>query len=504
MPSSGHSEVAVLGAGPGGLAMAIRLKQAGIDDFVVFEKSDGVGGTWRDNTYPGAACDVPAHLYSFSFELNPHWSRVYADQQEILEYLEHCTDTYGIRPHVRCNTGIAEVRWHDDEARWYLHTEAGATHTADIVVSALGMLNVPAYPDLEGLDEFAGTLFHSARWRHDHDLTGRRVAAIGTGASAIQFVPAVAEVAEHVTVFQRSAAWILPRRDRAFTEDEQRRFAQKPWLLRWNRWKLYWGYERATPFKPGKTVDALTAFAHSYRERKIEDPELRARLTPDYPLGCKRVLVSSDFYPAMTRDDVELVTDPIERVTRDGLVTASGRHHEVDTIVLGTGFRATDFLCSVEVYGRGGRRLHDDWQGGAHAYLGMAVPGYPNFFMLYGPNTNQGGNSIIFLLEAQVSYILRLVRAMRRRRIDAVDIRPRVMQRYNRQLRKALDETVWSHGCRSYFKTEDGHIVTQLPYRSFWYWLRTRRLKWRAYRRWRRPEDRSAPLATTSERSDSA
>lgn len=477
-----HHGIAILGAGPGGIAMAVRLKQAGHDDFVVLEKNDGVGGTWRDNAYPGAACDVPAHLYSFSFELNPHWSRTYAGRDEILAYLEQCTDTYGVRPHVRFRTAVTEARWSDEYVHWCLSTEDGRQLTADVVVSALGMLNVPAYPEIEGLDEFTGTLFHSARWRHDHDLTGRRVATIGTGASAIQFVPEVAEDAERLTVFQRSAPWVMPRRNREFSEREQERFATRPWRMRLNRWKTYWAYESATTFKPGRKAEALRRFANTYRERKVSDPELREKLTPDYPAGCKRLLISSDYYPAMQRDDVELVTDPIERVTATGVTTASGRHHAVDTIILGTGFRATDYLCSLEVHGRRGRRLHDDWQEGAEAYLGMTVPGYPNLFLLYGPNTNQGGNSIIFMLEAQVSYVLRMVRSMRRRRVDTIEVRQTAMRRYNRRLRRALGETVWATGCRSYFKTTNGRIVTQLPFRSFGYWVRTRSLRLPAYR----------------------
>jgi cation diffusion facilitator CzcD-associated flavoprotein CzcO len=494
-PASGHHDVAILGAGAGGLATAIALRRASFDDFAVFEKSDGVGGTWRANTYPGAACDVPSHLYSFSFAPNPHWSRSYATQPEILDYLEACTDRFGIRPHLHCNTAITEARWSDDEGLWQLTAASGASFTARVVVSAVGMLSVPAHPDIPGLTDFEGPMFHSARWDHDIELAGKRVAVIGTGASAVQFIPQIASETERLTVFQRSAPWVLPRRDRGFTEQEQRRFAEQPWRARLLRWQLYWGYERATTFRTGdQRQPALAAFAESYRQRRIPDPDLRRALTPDYPAGCKRVLISSDFYPALSRDDVELVTTPIHRITRNAVVTAGRDRHLADAIILGTGFRATDYLRGVEVYGSDGRHLHDEWRDGAHAHLGITVAGYPNFFMVYGPNTNQGGNSIIFLLEAQAAYIVRALRALRRRRVDVVEVRRKAMERYNAKLSEELAETVW-HSCESYFKTPGGRIVTQLPHRSSWYWLRTRRFSWRDHdgrrvaarsaRRWR-------------------
>jgi cation diffusion facilitator CzcD-associated flavoprotein CzcO len=471
--------VAILGAGAAGLVAGIRLKQAGIEGFRIFEKSHAVGGTWHDNTYPGAACDILSHLYSFSFELKPDWSRSYATQPEIRAYLEHCVDAYGLRPHLRLDTAIAEARWDDAACAWHLRTERGEEVVADVVVSALGMLNVPAHPSIPGLADFAGPCFHSARWDHGVDLSGKRVAAIGTGASAIQFVPAIAPIVGRLEVFQRSPAWILPKLDRPYSEAEQRRFARVPLAARLHRWKIYWTYERNTSFRikdPGTAE--RTRFARSHLERKVRDPALRAALTPDYPIGCKRILVSNDFYEAIASEPVRLVTAPIERITEKTIVTSDGVEHEADVIVLGTGFKATEFLASVDFHGRKGRRLRDDWSDGAQAYLGMAVSGYPNLFAMYGPNTNQGGNSILFLLEAQAHYIARAVRGMARRWIASLEVRRSAMDRYNRSLEAALRGTVWEGSCGSYFKTATGRITTQLPHSSLWYWAKTRRPRW--------------------------
>jgi cation diffusion facilitator CzcD-associated flavoprotein CzcO len=464
--------VAVLGAGAGGIAIGVKLKRAGYD-FTIYERSDGVGGTWRDNTYPGAACDVPSHLYSYSFQLNPWWSRVYATQPEILAYLERCTDQFGVRSHVRTATTIVEARWDDGGQRWQLTSDTGETFTADVVVSGLGMLNVPYVPDFPGLDRFRGRSFHSSRWDHSKSVAGERVASIGTGASAIQYVPAIAAEVDQITVFQRTPIWITPRLDRAYTPDEQRRFAKVPLAARIHRWKHWLTYERADFGASSAQTVQQTELARSYLERKIADPELRAKLTPDYPVGCKRPLISRDWFPALTRPNVRLVTEPIVEITEDGIRTADGEEHLVDTIIFGTGFKANQYLAAVEVYGRGGRRLHDDWRDGAEAYLGLSVSGYPNLFLLYGPNTN-GVNSILFMHEAQAHHVLGALRAMTRWRIGSVEIRRRVMDRYNRRIQAAMAETVWLAGCRSYFRAPSGKVVTQLPYSGGRYWLRTR------------------------------
>jgi cyclohexanone monooxygenase len=473
--------VAIIGAGAGGLAMGVRLKRAGYD-FTIYEKSDGVGGTWRANTYPGAACDVPSHLYSFSFELNPWWSRTYATQPEILAYLERCTDQYGLRPHLRTGVDINEARWNDADRHWRLVTSASEEITADVVVSGLGMLNIPVVPGIPGADRFRGRMFHSSRWDHSKSLEGERVASIGTGASAIQYVPAIAPTVEHVTVFQRSPIWITPRLDRAYTPEEQRRFARVPGAARIARWKIWWTYERANFKASAEQTVNMTALAQSYLERKITDPELRAKLSPDYPVGCKRPLISREWFPTLTRPNVRLVTEPITEITEAGVRTADGEEHAVDTIVYGTGFRANEYLTAVDFYGTGGRRLRDDWRDGAEAYFGLTVSGYPNLFLLYGPNTN-GVNSIIFIHEAQANYVMSALRTMTRRRIRSLDVRRRVMDRYNRRIQAAMDGTVWTAGCTNYFRTPSGKVVTQLPYSGGRYWLRTRIFRGWSYRK---------------------
>ena len=351
-----------------------------------------------------------------------------------------------------------------------------------MLVSAVGTFATPSLPDIAGLDSFTGPCFHSARWEHEHDLTGRRVAVIGTGASAAQIVPELAKVAQAVHVFQRTPQWILPRSDKPFTEEQKRRFARNPITARRHRRQLYWAFENTIAFRHGEAgAEQLKALALSHIDHRIKDDELRGKLTPDYPFGCKRTLVCSDFYKAILRDNVELVTDGIERVTPESIVTGDGRERAVDAVVLATGFRATEYLEGIDVVGLGGRRLHDDWSEVAHAYMGLTVSGYPNFFMLYGPNTNQGGNSIIVILEAQATYVLGALRAMRRRRVGALDVRRDVMEEYNRELQKALAGTIWSDGCRSYFTNANGKIATQLPQTSRWYAQRTKRFRMREY-----------------------
>jgi cation diffusion facilitator CzcD-associated flavoprotein CzcO len=464
--------IAILGAGAGGIAMAVKAVRAGYP-FTIYEKSDGVGGTWRDNTYPGAQCDVPSHLYSYSFELNPWWSRTYATQPEILAYLERVTDQYGVRPHVRTDTEITEARWDEDAHTWRLTAADGQHFEADVLVSGLGMLNVPALPDIPGIDSFRGRTFHSSRWDHSVPLDGQRVASIGTGASAVQYVPAIAPVVDHLTVFQRSPIWITPRLDEPYTTEQQRRFARVPFAARRHRWQIWWTYEKARFEADAEMTMMQTGLALSYLERKVEDPELRAKLTPDYPVGCKRPLMSRAWFPTLTRPNVRLVDEPILEITETGLRTEDGEHHEVDTIIFGTGFRAHEYLRTVDIIGRDGRRLHDDWAQGAEAYLGMTVPGYPNLFLLYGPNTN-GVNSILFMHEAQVHHVMAALRTMARLRASAVDVKRSVFERYNRRIQAAMAGTVWLAGCHNYFVAPSGKVVTQLPYSGGRYWLRTR------------------------------
>lgn len=472
--------IAIIGAGAGGIAMGVRLRRAGFDRFTIFEKSDGVGGTWRDNTYPGAACDVPSHLYSFSWEPNPYWQRTFATQPEILAYLEHCATEHGLRPHLRLGTEVRTVRWDDERRHWTLETATGEVFRAHIVISALGMLNIPYLPEIPGRDRFQGTQFHSARWQPDAPIEGARVAVVGTGASAIQFVPAIAPAVASMTVFQRTPTWIRPKVDVEVPAEDQERFARRPLAGKVERWKAWWTYERNNAIKLDSPTSVTgTEFCRSYLERKVEDEELRAALTPDHPLGCKRPLLSRDWYPALTRPNVRVATSPIVEIDETGLTTADGEHHEVDTIVYGTGFRANEYLSAIDVYGREGRRLHDDWKDGAEAYLGTTVAGFPNFFVMYGPNTN-GVNSILFIHEAQAHYVERAIKALRRRRGRTLEVKESAMRAYNDRIQEQLQDTVWT-ACDNYFKASDGRIVTQMPFSGGIFWLRTRVFRARDY-----------------------
>ena len=454
--------VAIVGAGLGGIAMGIELAR-GEYEFTIFDTGDGFGGTWRKNTYPGAACDVPSHFYSYSFALNPRWSKTFAEQPEILAYIEKVVADHGLREHLVPRTRITTLRWSDADQRWTLTTEDGRTHEFDIVVSAVGMLDVPKIPDIPGASRFRGRAFHSSNWDHSKSTAGERVASIGTGASAIQYVPAIAADTAHLTVFQRTPTWVSPRFDEPFTAEQQELFERNPAEALKVRDAAYQDYESANFAVDSAMTKELTDMAHSYLLRKVKDPELRDKLTPTYPVGCKRPLQSRDWFPTFALPNVTLETSRIVEFTERGLRTADGREHQVDTVIYGTGFRAADFLGSLDVYGRGGRRLRDDWIDGAEAYLGTVVPGYPNLFTLYGPNTN-GVTSIIYILEAQSEFVRRVLDEMGHRRFRAVEIKRQVHDAYNAEIQSALAETVWVANCNNYFRHPNGKVITQFPY----------------------------------------
>jgi len=469
--------IAVIGAGPAGLCLGIRLKRAGFSRFTIFEKSADLGGTWHDNTYPGAGCDVPSHLYCFSFEPNPDWSRKFSGQPEIRRYLAHCARKYGLPPHIRFGTEIRSARFDEAAGGWRLLTADGAEEFAHVVVSATGQLNRPHVPALPGLESFRGAWFHSARWDHDRDLSGRRVAVIGSGASAVQIVPRVAETAERVTVFQRSPHWVLPRQDREYTALEKWLFRRVPGALRLYRHFLYLAHE-ATFFgflKGSWLGRRIERRARRHLCRHVADRRLRAALTPADPAGCKRLLISDDYYPALTRPSVDVVTDPIREIAPDGVVTADGTLHRADTLIFTTGFEASSLLAPMRVEGLGGRTLKEAWCDGAEAYLGVAVAGFPNLFLLSGPNTNLGHNSIIFMIECQVNYIVRCIRELARAGLRWLDVRREAMTRFNAVLGRRLDATVWAGGCTSWYKTSSGKITNNWPGFSVDYWRRTRR-----------------------------
>jgi cation diffusion facilitator CzcD-associated flavoprotein CzcO len=474
-PAAPRPTVAILGAGVAGLCMGIQLKRAGIHSFSIYEKSDRVGGTWYDNGYPGAGCDVPSHLYCFSFEPNPDWSRKFSLQPEIRRYLEHCAEKYALLPHVRFGTEIASARFDEAAGVWRLRTTAGEDVAADVVVSGTGQLNRPHVPELPGLADFGGVAFHSARWNHERDLRGRRVAVIGNGASAIQLVPPVASVAETVTVFQRTANWVVPRNDRPYRSWERWVLRHVPLALRCYRAWIYWQLElRFFAFFKGSWLGRrMEQAATEHMESVITDPALRTKLRPDYPAGCKRILISDDYYQALARPNVDVVTTPVARIVRDGVVTADGVLYPADTIVFATGFEATSFLAPIHVAGSGGRVLADAWRDGAEAYLGVAVAGFPNLFLLYGPNTNLGHNSIIFMIECQVRYVVRCLRALTARR-TTLEVRPDAMARYNAALQRDIKETAWDAGCTSWYKTEAGKVTNNWSGFTVEYWWRTR------------------------------
>jgi cation diffusion facilitator CzcD-associated flavoprotein CzcO len=464
--------VVIIGAGFGGIGMAIRLRRAGVRDVVVLEKAAGLGGTWRDNVYPGAACDIPSHLYSFSFERRD-WSRKFAPQEEILGYLRDCAAKYGIEP--RFGQEVEEASFDEERGLWRVRTTAGEELTARAVVAACGQLNRPAYPGVP--NAFGGTAFHSARWNHGYDLRGKRVAVIGTGASAIQFVPHVAEQAEQVHVFQRTPPYVVDKADRPYTGWERRLLRWVPALRTLSRMRTYARLEAnglAFISVPRLMRLAEQAFRQGLAE-KIPDDALRTALTPEYVMGCKRVLFSDDYYPALRRPGVELVTEPIERISETGVVTADGRERTVDAVIYGTGFRAHDFVAPMSIRGLGGRELNDAWREGAEAYLGIAVSGFPNLFLIYGPNTNLGHNSIIYMLESQIRYVLGCVKAINRKDLRWIDVRPDVQDAFNHELQARMRTTIWNRGCTSWYQTADGRHVNNWPGFTFAYRRATRR-----------------------------
>jgi cation diffusion facilitator CzcD-associated flavoprotein CzcO len=455
--------IGIIGAGPGGICAAIRLLQAGYPQIVIWERAERVGGTWHHNTYPGCACDLPSHLYSFSFERKLDWSRPYATQPEIQAYLQHCADTYGLAPYLRLGTGVSAAAWDHARAEWQVTADDGEVTTVDVLISAMGLFNQLHWPDVPGLDSFAGTRFHSARWDHSHDLTGQRVAVIGSAASAVQFVPEIAKVVDRLHVFQRSPQWVAPKDDTPFTDEQLEQFRTDPVAARAERDKIWTWVDAAQTFA-NPEMRELARQRGLDNLALVDDPELRRRLTPDYPYGCKRPLISNEWYPTFNRSNVELVTDPIEKITPAAVVTADGRERVVDTIIAATGFDTTRFLSAIGVTGRGGRTIDEAWASGAHAYLGITVAGFPNLFMLYGPNTNNG--SILFQIECQVDYTLRHLRGMDEERLAWIDVKEEVMEDYDSRLQRDLDAVeVWAAAaCHNYYRNPSGRIVTQWPH----------------------------------------
>ncbi len=477
-----HARIAIVGAGFGGLGAAIRLKQRGHHDFVILERAADLGGTWRDNAYPGCTCDVPSHLYSFSFAPNPDWSHSFSGQAEIWAYLRRCADRHGLAPHLRFDHDVRGAAWDPARGRWVIETSRG-TLTADVLVAAAGPLAEPRVPDLPGLASFAGTAFHSARWRHDHDLTGRSVAVVGTGASAAQFVPEIAGTVGRLTVFQRTAPWVLPRRGRPLRGWEHRLYRTVPAAQRLARASLYWTREAtAIGFLHPKAMAIARRMAERHLARAVPDPELRLRLTPDYTIGCKRVLLSNDYLPALTRDNVTVVAEGVRAVTPTGVVTASGARHDVDTIIFGTGFHVTDMPLGDRIRGRHGQTLAEVWRGSPQAYLGTTVTGFPNLFLLLGPNTGLGHTSVVFMIECQIAHLLAALAHLDRTGTTAVEPTPSAQAGFVAEVDRRMVGTVWvSGGCQSWYLDATGRNSTIWPGQTFTYRRRARRFDPGAY-----------------------
>jgi cation diffusion facilitator CzcD-associated flavoprotein CzcO len=469
-------DIAIIGAGFSGLGTAIRLRQQGIEDFVVLERHDDVGGTWWANTYPGCACDVPSHLYSFSFAPNPDWSQTYSAQAEIRAYLQRLAHDHDLYRSIRLGTSVTAAAWDDDAGRWTVETSAGPI-TARVLIAAIGHLTEPRIPDLPGLDAFEGAAFHSARWDHDHDVSGERVAAIGTGASAIQFVPAIQPQVAALHVFQRTAPWVIPHTNRRVSGAERWIYRRAPVLQKAVRAGVYAGRELLVPgfAKRPALMRAPERVARRHMRRQVSDPALLARVTPDYTIGCKRILPSNSWYPALAEPNVELVTSPIREVRARSIVTTDGSERAIDTIIFGTGFHVTDAPVGEWVRGRDGLRLADAWAGSPHAHLGCTVAGFPNLFLLLGPNTGLGHSSMIYMTESQINHVLDALRVMREHGAAVAEVRPDVQREYNRELDAKMAGTVWSTGCSSWYLDDTGRNPTLWPDWTWRFRMRTRR-----------------------------
>lgn len=479
MPVEPDFPIAIIGAGFSGIGAAIRLKQEGIDSFTIFERANEIGGTWRDNTYPGCACDVESRVYSFSFEQNPHWRKRFSEYWEIQDYLLGLVDKWGLRDHLRVNTEIVNAEFDEKSGTWALTTNQGDTFTARVVLSGVGGLVDPAYPTIEGMGAFVGKMFHTARWNHEVDLAGQRVAVIGTGASAVQVVPSIAPKVAKLTVFQRSAAWVVPQFDKQYSPRVKRLVERFPFLLRVSRFVKYWLSEILGPivFLDSKILSAIGKWVSLWNlRRQVRNPALRERLTPNFQFGCKRVLVSDDYWATFERDNVELATEPIEAIMPEGIRTKDGTSHVVDVIVLATGYLLGLASVPFRVLGLGGRSLADTWANGAVAYKGLAVAGFPNWFMMMGPNTGPGHTSVLVFTEAQIEHALGAIKKLMAEDIKYCDVRQEVQDRYNEGIQRRMKHMVWGSGCHSWYLSEDGRNHSLYPGFAAEYIMRTRRM----------------------------
>ncbi|WP_433645792.1 flavin-containing monooxygenase [Leucobacter sp. W1038] len=458
--------VLIVGSGFSGLGMAIKLKQEGESSFVLIERESSFGGSWRDNTYPGAACDIQSHLYSYSFMPNPNWSRVYAPQPEILGYMADCVERGGITNHLRFNTALERATWNEEEKLWVVQTSQG-DYLAEILIAASGHLSDPKFPNIPGIHDFTGTTFHSARWNHDVDLEGKRVGVLGTGASAIQIVPEVAKISGNLTVFQRSAPYVVPRMDREYSAAEQRMFERMPELMQEVRQELFWANEARFPQRKGieTFINRVRNLALDHLSAQVENRELREKLTPDYELGCKRLLISNVYYPTFLRENVALETTGIDRIEGSDVVLVDGTRTELDVLIVSTGFEASDLPISHLLYGVDGELLADRWASGGQAYACSTVNGFPNLFIMNGPNSGLGAGSIIFVIECQIEYILGALRELTERGASRIEVSREAEEEFVAMVEAKASDTVWTQGgCKSwYVDPRNGRLTTIWP-----------------------------------------
>lgn len=467
----------IIGAGFGGIGLAIQLQKNNLGDVKIWEKQAELGGTWFDNQYPGCACDIASNLYSFSFYKNPNWSRRFAPQEEILAYLKDCADHFNITKDIELNHEITSACWNQETQRWQVKSKCGDEIEAKFLISATGQLNIPVIPNFAGMDTFEGPVFHSARWDNQYDFTDKNVAVVGTGASAIQFVPEIVKQAKQVTLFQRSAPYVLKKPDGPYSESEKHLFKKFPITQSLSRWRIwlknelnFFGFRY---FKSGMQI--MRSNWKKQMHAAVKDPELRKKLTPDYQLGCKRILLSNNYYDAMQKDNLYLNTQGVSKVTPNSVIDSKGEEFKADVILAGTGFDTTNFLTPINVKGRLDEDIHSLWKGGAEAYLGTSVHGFPNFFMLYGPNTNLGHSSMIFMIEAQFNYIIESLKYMRKHNQSVLEVRKDVQDKFNKELQASLKKTVWSTGCSSIYVNDQGKNVTNWGGFTATFWLKTRR-----------------------------
>ena len=474
--------IAIVGGGFGGIGAAVMLRRAGYENIAIFERSERIGGVWHDNTYPGAACDIPSHLYEFSFAPNPRWSRRFAPQPEIQAYVEDVAKRFAVFDRVQLGTEVEEARWDEEANRWRLQTSAGP-HDAEILLTACGQLSVPKTPKLPSLDTFSGPAFHTAEWDHDVEIAGKRVAVVGTGCSGIQVVPAIQPIARQIDVYQRSPGWTFPKMDFAYKERTQRLFERFPALQRLDRIAIHTFMDLGSAAMTSKRwlLGPFRAVARRQIAKAIKDPELRRRVTPTDEIGCKRLMLTDEWYPTLTKPNVELVTDAIAEVTPDGIRTEDGVERPADVLVLATGFATHGFVAPMEIHGAGGRALTEEWSDVARAYLGLSVPGFPNMFLIYGPNTNGGTGSVITTIESGMSHVLSALDELKRTRSRRIELRRETAEAFDRELREALAGTVWHSGCTSWYLDENGNDPNQWPWTLSAFKKRTARIEPGAY-----------------------